>query len=721
MNIPTSVDDAANPTRCAYTHQFDGSQVRDSIDWQCPHEATESDTVCIFHQPVDEKDDERVVEAFIGAITDPGTGLSPDERLQFIGANFESLTVPMFTELAVTGLKNPDRGANRIDLRDATVAGDLSFRESTLRHGCTLAGAEIAGNLNLVGATIEGDVELLDVDCGGEWSFGGLSTNSILGVGSEVGGSVTISGAELTGNFLLHDCRVALSETASGGLNVSTCRIAERAKLAETEIEGDCSFADAELAHELNLVGGKITGSLSLADARIDAGLSLTGGELSEDLRANGLAVDDMLLLGDYRLGDRVRFSGARIETVYADPTLLHPAISVVEFTNSEIGQFTLSGVDTPDLVYDFSEAHISGIEIDCVTPASPLRHFRFLKTEFSAYDFESLKPALVAEGWDLLAYADDQAASFIQQGPYLAATQRAGAMVAALSIHPPTAAAIATDEGCPDSFTELAHTIATNAFEADVAALVCDPDRDAMAALLGTSDVSLDREQTMAVSTVSSLAGYDDRPEFVSATTIRDELVAVAAAVAEGEDVRDAERDLVAEIIATLDSDVDLEAIDREATYRKAKIAAENEGAQEVASKFFQRELRERRARHKERQQNAPTLRDWVTSTTAWGSNWLLDVTTGYGERPGRVIALAVFIVTLFTGLYALLLPTDPPYGSPLGYAVLSLESFITLVLGSTETIDEPLIRFIAEVEGFLGAFSVALFVFTLTRSIHR
>lgn len=35
--------------------------------------------------------------------------------------------------------------------------------------------------------------------------------------------------------------------------------------------------------------------------------------------------------------------------------------------------------------------------------------------------------------------------------------------------------------------------------------------------------------------------------------------------------------------------------------------------------------------------------------------------------------------------------------------------------------SVTTPLVRLIAQIEGFLGVFSISLFVFTLTRAIHR
>lgn len=102
------------------------------------------------------------------------------------------------------------------------------------------------------------------------------------------------------------------------------------------------------------------------------------------------------------------------------------------------------------------------------------------------------------------------------------------------------------------------------------------------------------------------------------------------------------------------------------------------------------------------------------------WASNVLLGLTSGYGERPRRVVVFSMAVVVLFAAVFVLLLPT-PPYHPQFGYVLVSLESFITLVLGGAAAIEAPQVRLVAQVEGFLGAVLIALFVFTLTRSIDR
>jgi len=61
----------------------------------------------------------------------------------------------------------------------------------------------------------------------------------------------------------------------------------------------------------------------------------------------------------------------------------------------------------------------------------------------------------------------------------------------------------------------------------------------------------------------------------------------------------------------------------------------------------------------------------------------------------------------------------TEAPYG--LGYLLLSLQSFITFILGSSPVDAGFLPQILSSIEGFIGAFFIAVFVFSLTRSIYR
>lgn len=166
------------------------------------------------------------------------------------------------------------------------------------------------------------------------------------------------------------------------------------------------------------------------------------------------------------------------------------------------------------------------------------------------------------------------------------------------------------------------------------------------------------------------------------------------------------------------------------EATYLKAKQGAKAVGHNKAASEFFFHEMRFRKQQHKSRiRQSWPDLvTDWdtfknsVVSTVRWISNATLGYIAGYGERPRNVIYSSLFVVFAFAVLYPFL-DTEDAYAGVIGeeYLLLSFQSFITFILGQTPEQATFWFEFATAVQGFIGAFLIALLVFTLTRSIHR
>lgn len=159
----------------------------------------------------------------------------------------------------------------------------------------------------------------------------------------------------------------------------------------------------------------------------------------------------------------------------------------------------------------------------------------------------------------------------------------------------------------------------------------------------------------------------------------------------------------------------------DLESTYLKAKNGANAIGDTKAAAEFFRQEMLHRRDQYLPIVfDGSEDARTRLAAAGRWGANTLLNLTAGYGERPSRVIGVSVGTIVVFALLFAAVRPS-PPYGTSIGYLILSLESFVTLVLGGADNVGDPWIRLLAQIEGFLGAFFIALFVFTLTRSIHR
>ncbi|MFC7019846.1 MULTISPECIES: hypothetical protein [Haloarcula] len=173
----------------------------------------------------------------------------------------------------------------------------------------------------------------------------------------------------------------------------------------------------------------------------------------------------------------------------------------------------------------------------------------------------------------------------------------------------------------------------------------------------------------------------------------------------------------------------VDEKSLD-ETTYLKAKNGANKAGDNKAAARFFQKELAFRRKGHAEVALNgrpaangSTTVFERLSAAGAWVANVVLAATTGYGEKPHRVLlaslATIVAFAFVFAGITHLGPGTDHP---PREILLLSFQSFITFILGSPVGGDVTYaLRFVSAVEGLMGAFLVALSVFALTRSVHR
>lgn len=158
------------------------------------------------------------------------------------------------------------------------------------------------------------------------------------------------------------------------------------------------------------------------------------------------------------------------------------------------------------------------------------------------------------------------------------------------------------------------------------------------------------------------------------------------------------------------------------ETTYLRAKNGADRVGDDDAAAGFFRKQMQYRRRRHGALVRNASRAAQRLRAATAWLANFAFGAVAGHGERPSRVVFTSLTVVGIFTILFATTMSGAPPYDHPGGYLVVSIESFVTLVLGGAAAVRDPWwVRLLAEIEGFLGVFLVALFVFTLTQSASR
>lgn len=149
----------------------------------------------------------------------------------------------------------------------------------------------------------------------------------------------------------------------------------------------------------------------------------------------------------------------------------------------------------------------------------------------------------------------------------------------------------------------------------------------------------------------------------------------------------------------------------------RMAKTRAQEAGDYGGAGEYY---LRERRY-----QRQAKSTKD----PRRWLELLFFDISCGYGERPLRVIGIAVAFIVLCGLLYWISGGVSPssdgavPEGRAgfLDYLYFSVITFTTVGYGDWHPDATSWARYVAMMEAFAGAFMIALFVLTFGRRMMR
>ncbi len=156
------------------------------------------------------------------------------------------------------------------------------------------------------------------------------------------------------------------------------------------------------------------------------------------------------------------------------------------------------------------------------------------------------------------------------------------------------------------------------------------------------------------------------------------------------------------------------------EDVYRNLRIAHDNQGYSHTAGIFFRREMIMRR-------HQLPLL-----SFKRLASK-LIDMFTGYGEQPAKIIVFSISTILLFAFMYAIMgvsasneviqfdLQADASSNaiSFLNCLYYSVVTFTTLGYG--DIVPLAFTRFLAASEAFIGAFAMALFVVIVAKKTSR
>jgi uncharacterized protein YjbI with pentapeptide repeats len=823
--------------QCSYTHDISDTERdveifehMDGEEWSCQHPTTDESEYCLFHHPVDEKDDEGVVERF-QEIVNTGydeVNLPPQEQLRFIGAEFGDFSVPLFTTLAAAGQFNPAAAEYPLDLRDVHVAGTIHWGRTTVRHELLLGGSVVDGDVDLSEAVIEGSVEFTgasvsdDVLCNdaqidGDAAFSKSNiTGNVEFAEAEIEGGATFSKAEIGrgGDFTganigrratFSDATVQQSleftdatitrdaqfpRATLGDARFDDVEIGGRGMFTDIEIGGAAGFEEAAITDDCLFGGAEVEWSLYVTVATI-GGLAIFSGtdigraamfdsaEISANCVFTDAGIEGDCVLSDATIGGKAQFDDATIQTVSLqnatfsgdttiagdfnrpftltglsvngiltlEPTEPLDGKTVLDLTDTTIRSLTVTE-QANLLVLNLTGATIRRFDETELPTSDVLSNWSLSKMDFADFDFRNSRELLARTDWDLHDCDPNVADALAWNAVDDRAAGHADDLTALLAGIPALSERVLEDETIAGNahalVREAAHLVFTD--EDRTSTIVDD---GAINSVSVADDPAVSQSPTdrgvYTLHTATAILAVRDAietdPAFssaLSADAVADQLTTIAARVVDaapetGPRVRTPPEEQVD--IATLPTDAlatalaeryaepaDFRASNNpqtwETTYMSAKVAASEQGLNEVAAEFFIREKRFKRRLHAQRVRKGGSF-ERPKAAFEWVANLTMDWLTGYGERPRNVIMFSLLAIGAFAGIYWGL-GALPPGSEFVEYLLFSLQNFVTFIIG-TRPQGTLIVRFTSAIEAFLGAFLVALFVFSLTRSLNR
>lgn len=738
---------------------FDDLDTDEHGRWRCPRRAERGDR-CVLHAP--DATDAAVIDAIRDAVRDGGDTavLSPDvshadpavAARRFIGVTLDVLDLRGWRSLVELNSALDFRCASvdRVLLADTAVGGSVRF-DGAFLGALEAPGVRIDGRLGGRFADVDGAVVLDDATVDGrvDWRFARLHGDASL-TGATADDRFDFAFVESTGALDASRgvCggRFTLKESAFTAVTAPDVTVA--GPDADSDIPG-LQFRGLETDGDVDLSGADVDGSLigyrlaadgdvvadgadiddrvlfgietgtKLEEARITGTLSFAGGRVGGEFALTGRRDADSAPA----VGGKIDLSNLTVDALRIAAAVTHPTNRVVDLRGATIERGRLAQPAVGDSVcYDLEHASLGDVRITTRGGFIP-DHVWLNRTTFDGFTFvERERRDFASIDWRLVDDPPEKAESVAYSRVFGEATAYARDLETVLRHRQEprrwlreTAVEPAADSFAERLFdplpSEVVEQIARNGPEnaEQLGDAIYERERYRRGIVTALADRVTD---TPAGATPDE---GDDLSVFFP--VVRRELRDLAEAAADpskrSSHARAALRDAIASALAE-HADVSRSPEEKELTYVRARKGADDVGDNRAAGRFYENELRVRRRIYR----RDGNYRRYV-------ANGVFDLVAGYGERPGRVFAVSTGLVGLFAAVYYGIDVAAPSWLSTAyqgagGAVLLSLASFSAFVLGGAGVSSRAL-RFVANTEAFLGAFLIALFVFALTRSLHR
>jgi uncharacterized protein YjbI with pentapeptide repeats len=225
--------------------------------WTCPHEAEKEDELCIFHLPIEEKEDEAVVDAFLKSVE---TAAADDERehARFLASQFESFELDDNTDLGRVNSLNLSYSTvhSRFDWSGVTAnMAAVSFCGVRFRSECNLFSADFRSAVKFLSSEFHAAADLSDIHFGGKVQFRGVEFRS----------PVDIEGA-------MFDRVAIFSEaTFSDDVNFRDSEFSERTDFFDVNFNSEAEFSKSRFCDQAEFNQSRFESEALLDRSRFEA------------------------------------------------------------------------------------------------------------------------------------------------------------------------------------------------------------------------------------------------------------------------------------------------------------------------------------------------------------------------------------------------------------------------------------------------------------------
>lgn len=227
----------------------------------CPHTVADTENNrCLFHHFDPDYPVDQITEQFLTALADETR--SPT----FTGSQLSGL------QLAGETLTTPDR--DPIDLRGATIDGDLDLTNATIEVPLLLDDAAIRGSFIATDATFTAPVSLVNAD---------------------IGSRMFLQGTSIVGGFVANGLDAGLidarSWTVEGPTILRAATFASNVTLAQSTFDGSLSLRDTSFNYSIDATGATVNGPLVLAGLDVTEDMDLIASRIAGEVTGNAMRV----------------------------------------------------------------------------------------------------------------------------------------------------------------------------------------------------------------------------------------------------------------------------------------------------------------------------------------------------------------------------------------------------------------------------------------------